>query len=162
MRMGWRSFLGGIVAGVFAATAAAAQTGADPAAGPALDQLLDRFDADEPESQGSVRLDAWVEGPGDEREVVVVVEPEGRTKLVADPGITVSAAEQPGVEWRVPLPHRLVDPEREYFVPPAAVRLPFSAENGQPIQIVVEYAYCVVDFQCFFGEEALTVANVAE
>jgi len=162
MRPGSRALLGGIVLGVLATTGASAETGAGAAAGPSLDQLLDLFDADEPEPEGSVRLDAWVEGPDGEREMIIVVEPEGKTKLVADPGITVTATAQPGVEWRVPLPHRLIDPEREYFDPPVALRLPFSAQNGQPIEVLVEYAYCVVDYQCFFGEETLTVANVVQ
>ena len=38
------------------------------------------------------------------------------------------------------------------------VRLPFRADAPQPLEILVEYAYCVVDYQCFFGEELLTVA----
>jgi len=152
--------LAGIVAGVLAASGAVAETGAGRAADPSLEGLLDRFDAEEAPPEGSVRLDAWVEGADGERAVVVVIEPEGETKLVADPGITVTAPVQPGLEWGVPMPHRLVHPRRAYFDPPAAVRLPFSAQNGQPVEILVEYAYCVVDFQCFFGEETLSVANV--
>jgi hypothetical protein len=38
------------------------------------------------------------------------------------------------------------------------MRLPFRAETAQPLEILVEDAYCVVDYQCFFGEELLTVA----
>jgi hypothetical protein len=53
----------------------------------------------------------------------------------------------------------MVDPERDYFDPPAMVRLPFTAEDDQPVQLLVEYAYCFVDFQCFFGEEELTIAT---
>lgn len=132
-----------------------------PAAGeaPSLEELLQRFEADEPERPGSVRLEAWVEAGDAGREVVVSVVPEGAAKLVADPGITVTPAARLGVEWQIPLPHRMVDAGRDYFDPPAVLRLPFTSEDDQPLQLLVEYAYCFVDFQCFFGEAELTVAT---
>jgi hypothetical protein len=127
--------------------------------GPSLDALLQQFDAQAPEPSGSVRLDAWVETGDAGKEVVVLVIPEGDTKLVADPGITVTPAERPGVDWQLPLPHRMVDAGRDYFEPPAMIRLPFTSADDQPLQLLVEYAYCFVDFQCFFGEAELTVAT---
>lgn len=123
-----------------------------------LDRLIEQFNAGAPPTNGSVHLDAWIETGAERHEVVVVLEPRGEFKLVADPGITVTPAEQPGVEWLVPLPHRHVDPEIQYFTPPASVRLPFRANGEAPLEILVEYAYCVVDYQCFFGEEVLTVS----
>ncbi|MEM7025082.1 MAG: hypothetical protein AAF637_21230 [Pseudomonadota bacterium] len=121
---------------------------------------MQQFEANAPEEpEGSVRLDAWVESNDNGSEVVVVVTPEGETKLVADPGITVTPASRAGVDWRSPLPYRLVDVERDYLDPPATARIPFNAQDDQPLQLLVEYAYCVVDYQCFFGEEELTVAN---
>ncbi|MGH6918921.1 MAG: hypothetical protein ACREJ0_14595 [Geminicoccaceae bacterium] len=128
---------------------------------PSLETLLQQFDARVPAPPGSVRLDAWVETGDAGQEVVVLVAPEGDAKLVADPGITVTPAARPGVDWRLPLPHRLVDTERDYFDPPAMIRLPFTSADGQPLQLLVEYAYCFVDFQCFFGEAELTVATAA-
>ena len=136
-------------------------SGAHAAAGAAasdLDQLIEQFDATARQHEGSVRLDAWIETAPEPDELVVVLEPEAPFKLVADPGITITPAAQPGVEWLVPLPYRHLDPEISYFTPPAAVRLPFRADGGQPLEILVEYAYCVVDYQCFFGEEVLSVA----
>jgi hypothetical protein len=124
-----------------------------------LDRLIEQFGATAPRTEGSVELDAWIEAGPEQSEVVVVLEPQGDFKLVADPGITVTPTEQPGVEWLVPLPYRRVDSEVGYFTPPAAVRLPFRADAQQPLEILVEYAYCVVDYQCFFGEEVLTVAT---
>ena len=85
--------------------------------------------------------------------------PEGETKLVADPGITVTPAARLGVDWQLPLPYRMVDTERDYFDPPTMIRLPFTSADDQPVQLLVEYAYCFVDFQCFFGEAELTVAT---
>jgi hypothetical protein len=128
---------------------------------PSLEMLLRQFDARAPEPRGSVQLDSWVETGDAGKELVVVVIPEGETKLVADPGITVTPTARIGVEWQVPLPHRMVDTERDYFDPPAMVRLPFTSTDDQPLQLLVEYAWCFVDFQCFFGEQELTVATTA-
>jgi hypothetical protein len=138
--------------------AGAARAGHEPAHAAGLDRLLEQFGGGAPPAEGSVHLEAWIE-PGTERDqVVVVVEPQGDFKLVADPGITVTPTAQPGVEWLVPLPHRHVEPGRQYLPPPATVRLPFRADGEAPLEILVEYAYCVVDYQCFFGEEVLRVA----
>ncbi len=130
---------------------------ADPAAD--VDRLLEQFNAEAPHAKGSIRVDAWTEAGRESDALVVVVEPRGEFKLIADPGVTVTPTARPGVEWLVPLPYRHVDPERQYFTPPASLRLPFRASDDQPLEILVEYAYCVVDYQCFFGEKVLTVAT---
>ena len=131
--------------------------GENAVAGTALERLIEQFDREASPAEGRVHLDAWIE-PGTERDqVVVVVEPRGDFKLVADPGITVTPTAQPGVKWLVPLPLRLVDRASQYFQPPATLRLPFRADGETPLEILVEYAYCLVEFQCFFGEEVLRV-----
>lgn len=129
------------------------------AGAPDLNALLEQFEAGAAEAPGSVRLDAWVETGDGGQELVVLVAPEGEAKLVADPGITVTPAGRQGVEWLVPLPHRLIDPKSEYLDPPAMARLPFIADDDQPLRLLVEYAYCFVNYQCFFGEQELTVAT---
>jgi hypothetical protein len=135
-----------------------ARAGQDAVPGTDLERLLERLDGNAPPTDGSVHLDAWIEAGTERDQVVVVVEPRGKFKLVADPGITITPTAQPGVEWLVPLPHRHVDPTIQYFPPPATLRLPFRADGEAALEILVEYAYCVVDFQCFFGEEVLRVA----
>jgi hypothetical protein len=156
LRLARLARLAGIVALVAGAAEPAAGTEAT-AAGSSLDELIQRFGAT-PQAvpRGEVRLEAWIESEGGERSVVVSIAPEGETRLIADPGITVVPVARPGISWLVPLPHRHVDPAREYFDPPAAVRLPFRGEDGLPIELDVEYAYCVIDYQCFFGEETVT------
>jgi hypothetical protein len=143
---------------ISALPAGAAQAGQDAVPGAELERLMEQFNGAAPPSDGSVHLDAWIEAGTERDHVVVVVEPRGQFKLVADPGITITATGQPGVQWLVPLPHRLVDSEIQYFTPPATVRLPFRADGEAPREILVEYAYCVVDYQCFLGEEVLRVA----
>ena len=96
-------------------------------------------------------------GDGQASEFVITILPEGETKLNADPGITITPAHQPGIDWQVPLPHRHQDLSITYFDPPATIRMPFTGSIGQPVEVLVEYAYCLVDYQCFFGEETLRV-----
>lgn len=145
------------VAGVLASTGAAAANHDVAPAGRSLDELIQRLDPTPGAApEDDVRLDAWIERGGEAHEVVVVIEPQGKTKLVADPGITVTAAERPGLVWLTPLPHRHVDPTRDYFDPPTAIHLPFNGSDSLPIDLEVEYAYCVIDFQCFFGEATVT------
>lgn len=151
-----------MLAGVVLAAGAIPGAGAaPPASGPvALDALLQQFRADAPPAPvGRVTLDAWVEPRGEGQELVIVLEPEGETKLNADPGITVTPGQDVAVTWQVPVPHRQIDTSIAYFEPPATVRLPFTGGGGAPIEVLVEYAYCVVDYQCFFGEETLRVVQ---
>lgn len=156
----WLTGLVGVISALASSGASAANQEVTPA-DRALDELIERFGAPPRTApEGDVDLDAWIEREGEAREVVVVIDPQGETKLVADPGITVTPIEQPGITWLTPLPHRHVDPTRDYFEPPAAVRLPFSGDDGLPIELQVEYAYCVIDFQCFFGEQSVTAERL--
>jgi len=144
-----------LVALGFAAPSSYAQT-----AKPSLEDLIQKFQSDAPQIDAEVQIDAWIEpgSGGDEAdEIVITILPEGETKLNADPGITVTPADQPGIDWKLPLPHRHQDFSITYFEPPATIRMPFSGSIGQPVEVHVEYAYCLVDYQCFFGEETLRV-----
>jgi hypothetical protein len=147
-----------LIGAAIAAIGSGAHAEPGAAASPDLGELIERFDPTAPRHEGSVQLDAWIETAPEPDELVVVLEPQAPFKLVADPGITITPTARPGVEWLVPLPYRHLDPEISYFTPPATLRLPFRADGGQPLEILVEYAYCVVDYQCFFGEEVLSVA----
>ena len=149
---------GMITLALVALTQASPTLAADAAS---LEDLIKKFDSEAPMVEAEVTVDAWVEpgdGEGQPDEMVITVLPGGKTKLNADPGITVTPADQVGIEWRVPLPHRHQDQSISYFEPPATIRMPFTASDDQPAEILVEYAYCLVDYQCFFGEEMLTVA----
>jgi hypothetical protein len=144
-----------VLATIGLATAAGGQE-----AKPSLESLIQKFQSDAPVIEAEVRIDAWVEKAqkeGQRDEVVITILPEGETKLNADPGITVTPGELAAVDWGVPLPHRHQDFSITYFEPPATIRLPFEASANQPVDILVEYAYCLVDYQCFFGEESLRV-----
>ena len=127
---------------------------------PSLEELIQKFQSDAPKIEAEVQIDAWFEpGSGLDQadEIVITILPEGETKLNADPGITVTPRDQPGIDWKLPLPHRHQDFSITYFEPPATIRMPFSGQVGQPVELHVEYAYCLVDYQCFFGEETLRV-----
>ena len=151
------------------ALAALAQAGFATAAGgqtakPSLEELISKFESDAPKVEAEVQIDAWVEPSGTDGQpnhIVITILPEGETKLNADPGITVTPADQIGIDWQVALPHRHQDQSITYFEPPATVRMPFTTSDDQSVELLVEYAYCLVDYQCFFGEEQLTVAMPA-
>lgn len=137
------------------ATAAGGQT-----AKPSLEELIQKFHNDAPQREAEVRIDAWIEAGADADQpstLVITLQPDGDTRLNADPGITVTPADQPGLEWELALPHRHQDLSITYFDPPATIAMPFTGIIGQPVEVLVEYAYCFVDFQCFFGEETLRV-----
>ena len=87
-----------------AAGAALAQSAGTAA--PPLDQLIERFNSSAPEQDG-VEIDAWTETGPEGPVLVIVIAPRGETKLVADPGITVTPTDRAGVEWRTPLPHQI-------------------------------------------------------
>lgn len=128
---------------------------------PSLEDLIAKFEKNAPKVEADVDIDAWVEpgdGAGQPSEMVITIQPKGETKLNADPGITVTPVDQIGIDWQVALPHRHQDQTISYFEPPATIRMPFTASDDQPAEILVEYTYCLVDYQCFFGEETLQVA----
>lgn len=142
-------------------TTLAMLSSATAAGGQSLEDLIKKFDSEAPVVEAEVKIDAWVEpgdGAGQPAEMVITILPEGDTKLNADPGITITPADQVGIAWQVALPHRHQDMSITYFDPPAMIRMPFTASDDQPAEILVEYAYCLVDYQCFFGEEMLSVA----
>jgi hypothetical protein len=54
-----------------------------------------------------------------------------------------------------------VDPDQAYFDDPPILRLPFDGGDGKPVKASVEYAYCLVDYQCLFGEATVSAATGA-
>jgi hypothetical protein len=102
--------------------------------------------------EGTVDVVGWVERDGTKPELVVTLIPKGRVKLVADPGVVVTPVARDGVEWAAAQPVSRVDGSRSYFAEPPTIRLPFAGEDGKPVEAAVEYAYCLVDYQCLFGE----------
>jgi hypothetical protein len=140
--------------------ATAAGSAGSQEAKPSLEALIKQFQSEAPRVEAEVRIDAWVErasSADQPDEIVITLLPESRTRLNADPGITVTPMDQPGVDWGVELPYRHQDLSIAYFEPPATIRLPFTARESRPVDILVEYAYCLVDYQCFFGEENVRV-----
>jgi hypothetical protein len=112
--------------------------------------------------QGSVDVVGWVErSDGGEAELVVTFVPKGAVKLVADPGVTVTPVQRDGIAWRVTAPVSRVDAGEDYFGEPPTLRVPFAGEDGKPVEAAVEYAYCLVDYQCLFGEARVSAPTEA-
>jgi hypothetical protein len=108
-----------------------------------------------------VAVSAWIERGGAHPEVVVSLRPQGEARLVADPGIVVEPLGVPAVAWLRAWPVELASPGEDYLDAPAVIRLPFAAEQGYPIRLRVDYAYCLTDLVCLFGESLLTVPTRA-
>ena len=111
--------------------------------------------------QGQVDVVGWVERNEGRAELVVTFVPKGQVKLVADPGITVTPLPRAGIDWGPDQPVSLVETGRDYFATPPVIRLPFAAQDGQPVAAKVDYAYCLVDYQCLFGEATVSVSTEA-
>ena len=125
-----------------------------------LSALLDRL-APARAPQGSVEVMSWVERNDGRPELVVTLVPKGAVKLVADPGITVTPVAREGLAWNSAAPVSEVDPDRDYFAEPPTIRVPFGGEDGRPVEADVEYAYCLVDYQCLFGSAKVAAPTQA-
>ena len=109
---------------------------------------------------GSVEVGSWVERNGAQPELVVTLVPKGQVKLVADPGMTVTPVARDGVAWTSATPVSETEPGRDYFAAPPTIRVPFTGEDGKPVEAAVEYAYCLVDYQCLFGEATVSATTM--
>jgi hypothetical protein len=91
----------------------------------------------------------------------VTLVPKGKVKLVADPGVVVTPVPRQGITWSVPQavsrPEDGAGSGSTYFAEPPKLRVPFAGEDGRPVDVAVEYAYCLVDYQCLFGEARISV-----
>ena len=135
---------------------AAAPAGAAESLGSLLDQL-----APAAVPQGSVEVMSWVERNGAVPELVVTLVPKGEVKLVADPGVVVTPVPRDGLQWKAAEPVSSIDAERDYFDEPPTLRVPFAGEDGKPVEAEVEYAYCLVDYQCLFGTAKVSAPTEA-
>ena len=121
-----------------------------------LKDLLDQLAPAAPAAQGKVDVTGWLETSREGTELVVTLTPSGVARLVADPGITVTPlaagdAEPPGG------PVELVDPSLGYMTEPPVLRVPLPRHDGGAVEAQVDYAYCLVDTQCLFGEAVVRV-----
>jgi hypothetical protein len=111
--------------------------------------------------QGSVEVMSWIERTDTASELVVTLVPRGQVKLVADPGVVVTPVPRDGLAWTPGEPVSSIDPERDYFDQPPTIRVPFAGEDGRPVEAEVEYAYCLVDYQCLFGTAKVSAPTEA-
>ena len=126
---------------------------ASPVVAPAAESLGSLLNQIAPAKapEGSVEVMGWVERDGGKSELVVTLTPKGAVKLVGDPGVTVTPVPREGVAWAGNGPVSRVELGGEYFKEPPTIRVPFAGGDGKPVEADVEYAYCLVDYQCLFG-----------
>ncbi len=104
--------------------------------------------------QGEVRVRARIERTAEGGRLVVELVPEGDAKLVADPGLELAGLDSPGIRWRTPRAKRVI-PGEPYFDGGVTVVLPFTGEGPGPVRARLDYAWCLLAFQCLFGEREL-------
>lgn len=148
---------------LFSGTQAGAQMMTRPDAlspGPLAPGLLP-FGPTDREPEGGVSVVGWVEDGADGPVLRVAVTPEGDARLVTDPGIVATPVSRPGLAFETPLPATLTEPGTGYWTETRYLDLPFARRDGRPIALEVDYAWCLVDAQCFYGRKSLTVATRA-
>lgn len=126
-------------------------------AGDDLSKLLDGLAPAAERPRGEVAVTGWIEGGPGGTELVVRVEPRGAAKLVSEPGVTVTPLAREGVAWPAGATVS-EEPGGGYFAAPVELRLPFRAGDGRAVEAQVEYAYCLKDYQCLFGEAVVSAA----
>lgn len=124
-------------------------------AAPPVDGLLDGLLGPR-EPQGRVVVAAHVEPAAGHRVLVVELRPLGDAKLVADPGAVLRGTAVDGVTWLAP-EAKALEPGRSYFDGAVRLALPFRAEGAEEVRARVDYAWCLVGFQCLFGGEDVRV-----
>ena len=125
-----------------------------------LQDLLDQLAPPPPAQQGKVDVTGWLETSPAGTELVVTLTPKGVARLAADPGIVVTPLARPGSP--VPgEPVEVVDPNLGYLTEPPVVRVPLPHHDGGGVEAQVDYAYCLVDSQCLFGEARVKVEGAA-
>ncbi len=121
-----------------------------------LDALFEQLGGGD-EKVGNVEILAWVEQGAEGSELVIRLEPWGDAKLVADPGIEVEGLPENGIEWPKGATARAVLPGTSYFETVPELRMPFRARGAGPVRVRIDYAYCLVGYQCLFGKKELAV-----
>jgi hypothetical protein len=117
-----------------------------------IGEILGKVAPGAPVPDGSVTVLGWFEKSQGHHELVISLEPKGDAKLVADPGIVVEPHRGAGVEWLGHGPFERVIPGGSYFEGPQEIRVPFRSNGTGEVSARVEYAYCLVAYQCLFGE----------
>ena len=113
--------------------------------------------------EGSVEVVSWVERNGDTPELVVTLVPKGPGQARGRPwGDRDPRRRATGVAWTGAAPG---EPRSSagagLFRRPADHSGPIRRRDGKPVEADVEYAYCLVDYQCLFGEAKVSAPTQA-
>ena len=121
-----------------------------------LDSLLGGLTADGGR-KGGIVVRQEVTNDGEYGRLRITLLPEGDARLVADPGSSLEVRGE-GVEWIDGTRAEAIRPDRDYFDGPVTLELPFRRRGeGGRIEGRIEYLWCFVGTQCFFGEKAIRI-----
>lgn len=130
-------------------------------AGPAAAQdpsgLLGKLAPRGAEPRGGVQVEGRLEPGPQGGAVLLTLRPHGDARLLGEPGILVTPLPSDGVAWTPAGPREILREGGGYFDAPPELRLPFLGRATGPLQARVEYAYCLIDWQCLFGEAVVAV-----
>ncbi len=127
-----------------------------PAYSQALQNMLDQLAAPATTVEAPVVVNGRFSDVG-EQALVVSFETKPEIRLVADPGMTVTPLFSEGVTWLADGEVELRYEGEEYFEPLPTIRIPFAAEDADEVRARINYAFCVIDEQCLFGEAVVEV-----
>lgn len=122
-----------------------------------INSLLGSIAPAQEKPEGGVSVEGRLEATPGGGELVVTLAPHGDARLLGDPGVAVTPGQAGGVIWTAPLPALAQREDGDYFPVPPELRLPFEGRLEGPVEVLVEYSYCFVDYQCLFGEATVTV-----
>ncbi len=127
--------------------------------GPRANETVEQLLSGLAENQVRPKVDvlSWIEGNPGQQKLVISFAPSFGTRLVADPGIRVEPAPGQGVEWADKFV-LVKDNDREYFDTPPRIEVGIRSLNAPSVKAHVEYAYCLVDQICLFGEHDITAS----
>lgn len=110
-----------------------------------------------PVREPGVSIIGWIEREGANSLVRVSLTPQNGARLVADPGVTIRPIDERLGVWRetTEVAHQLAGVS--YFNSPPTIDVGYVLEDGEPIHADVNYAYCLVDDICLFGEERIEI-----
>lgn len=110
-----------------------------------------------PVREPGVDIVGWIVREGNDSFVRITVTAQQGAKLVADPGITVNPIEERLDSWIDTASVSHIIEGVSYFDSPPTIDVGRVREDGQPVQVDVSYAYCLVDDICLFGEDRIAI-----
>lgn len=107
----------------------------------------------------SVDVFGWIERSGTKSLARVSLTPKSGTRLVANPGVTITPVSESGSQWLSYEEVYFGLDGATYFDSAPVIDIGPVLENGEPVSADISFAYCVIESICLFGEERIEIAT---